>query len=426
MASKIGEFLSADDLNSALGCVKTLHSSEDADKDKELWVLELGEKLAKAGRGDDLATLLVDIRELFTNMAKAKTAKIVRQLLEYAATIPNSQALQVKLCEDSITWCVEGNRTFLRQRLESKLAQLYMESERFHEAIGLIDNLLKEVKKLDDKLQLVEIQLLESKVYYRLENIPRSKAALTAARSCSNSIYCPPVLQADIDSMSGVLLCHERDYKTAFSYFFEAHEGFHSIADNRALQNLKYMLMCKIMVNRPDDVYNLINTKIDTEYTGRPIDSMKEIAKAMEKRSLHEFQSVVEKYPEQIKTDEVLKQHLDELYDNMLEQHLCRIIEPFSKVEISHISELIDIDIETVTAKLSTMILDKKFDGTLDQGIGCLVIFDDPEVNGLYDAALNNFKSLNSVVDSLFERATMEPIVATPATTTPAATAAAK
>ena len=114
MASKIGEFLSADDLNSALGCVKTLHDSSDADKDKETWVLELGEKLANAGRGDDLATLLVDIRELFTNMAKAKTAKIVRQLLEYAANIPNSQALQIKLCEDSITWCKEGNRTFLR------------------------------------------------------------------------------------------------------------------------------------------------------------------------------------------------------------------------------------------------------------------------------------------------------------------------
>jgi hypothetical protein len=56
------------------------------------------------------------------------------------------------------------------------------------------------------------------------------------------------------------------------------------------------------------------------------------------------------------------------------------------------------------------MILDKKFNGTLDQGIGCLVIFDDPAVNQLYNAALTNFKSLNSVVDSLFERATMDPV----------------
>jgi 26S proteasome regulatory subunit N6 len=75
--------------------------------------------------------------------------------------------------------------------------------------------------------------------------------------------------------VSGVLLCHERDYKTAFSYFFEAHEGFHSVEDPRALSNLKYMLMCKIMVNRPDDVYGIIATKLDTPYTGPPIDSMK-------------------------------------------------------------------------------------------------------------------------------------------------------
>jgi 26S proteasome regulatory subunit N6 len=129
---------------------------------------------------------------------------------------------------------------------------------------------------------------------------------------------------------------------------------------------MKYMLMCKVMLSRPDDVYSIIQTKQETSYVGPPIDSMKEVAKAMEKRSLHEFQAVVAKYPIEISADEVLKQHLDELYDNMLEQHLCRIIEPFSKVEIDHIAELVDLPMEVVTAKLSQMILDKKFDGTLD------------------------------------------------------------
>jgi 26S proteasome regulatory subunit N6 len=132
-------------------------------------------------------------------MAKAKTAKLVRALLDLSSLIPDSLSLQMKLCEDSIEWCKEENRTFLRQKLELKVAQLYLDTSKFHDAIAIIDNLLSEVKKLDDKQQLVEIQLLEAKVYYRLENIPRAKASLTAARSCSNSIYCPPVLQADID-----------------------------------------------------------------------------------------------------------------------------------------------------------------------------------------------------------------------------------
>ncbi|XP_073055932.1 26S proteasome non-ATPase regulatory subunit 11 homolog [Primulina eburnea] len=380
-------------------------SSSEALRIKEQAITNLSDLLRQEGRAAELQDLLTKLRPFFSLIPKAKTAKIVRGIVDAVAKIPGTSDLQITLCKEIVQWTRAEKRTFLRQRIEARLAALLMDNKEFSEALNLLSGLIKEVRRLDDKLLLVEIDLLESKLHFSLRNLPKAKAALTAARTAANAIYVPPAQQGTIDLQSGILHAEEKDYKTAYSYFFEAFEAFNALEDRQAIFSLKYMLLCKIMVNQADDVAGIISSpKVGLQYQGPELDAMRAVADAHSKRSLKLFEMALQNFKTQLDEDPIVHRHLSSLYDTLLEQNLCRLIEPFTRVEIAHIAELIELPSHHVETKLSQMILDKKFAGTLDQGAGCLIIFDDPKTDAIYTATLETISNMGKVVDSLYMR----------------------
>ncbi|KAI5709513.1 hypothetical protein M8J75_000807 [Diaphorina citri] len=388
---------------------KTGYEEENHDEEvkaKEQNILQLGEKYKQEGKAIELAELIKKTRPFLSQISKAKAAKLVRSLVDFFLDLETRTGMEVALCKECIEWAKEERRTFLRQSLEARLIALYFDTGEYTEALKLSSSLLKELKKLDDKNLLVEVLLLESKTYHALSNLSTSRASLTSARTTANSIYCPPKMQAALDLQSGILhAADEQDFKTAFSYFYEAFEGFSTVDHNHAMMSLKYMLLSKIMLNTPEDVNQILSGKLMLKYTGKDIEAMKEVAQASHKRSLADFQQCLKKYKKELEDDTIVKAHIGTLYDNMLEQNLCRIIEPYSRVEVGFIAKSIKLDELAVEKKLSQMILDKKFHGILDQGEKVLIVFEGAEIDKTYEKALETITSMGKVIDTLYQKA---------------------
>lgn len=116
---------------------------------------------------------------------------------------------------------------------------------------------------------------------------------------------------------------------------------------------------------------------------------------------------------------------------------MLRIVEPYSVVEIEYIAEQLGQgwqEVETkrvypqppvnqldVVDRLSQMILDKVLDGVLDQGRGCLILFNKAEsdvsalstsfilqlelrVKMMYTAAIETLGQVGKVVESLYAK----------------------
>ncbi|KAG2747650.1 hypothetical protein CY34DRAFT_374326 [Suillus luteus UH-Slu-Lm8-n1] len=378
---------------------------EQSLRDQESALIKLAELYRDQKDASGLAQVITLSRSFMSSTAKAKTAKLIRTLLNYFNSIPNSRQTQIDVLTDNIEWSKREKRIFLKHSLEIRLVSLQLEALQYKLALARIDALLTELKRLDDKMILTEVHLLESRVYRGIGNLSKSKAALTSARTAANSIYCPPHLQAALDLQSGVLHAEDKDYTTAYSYFYETFENMSSQDDPAALNALKYMLLCKVMLNMPEDVTSLLSIKLAVKYAQlREIESMRAIALAHQNRNLADFEKALRDYKHELSSDPTIRSHLAALYDTLLQQNLLRIVEPYSVVEIDYVAKQVGQGRQDVEAKLSQMILDKVFHGVLDQGRGCLIVFDELEADNTYGAAIGTLEQVSKVVDSLYAK----------------------
>ena len=309
----------------------------------------------------------------------------------------------VKVCEEITKFCDETNNISMKSKIQTRLAEVYYIHEHYAKALEICNKVIFDLKRYEDNLGLIQLLLLESKIHYVTNGISKSKAALTSVKTLVTKVYVEPKLQANIDMQAGILAAHEKDFNLAYSYFFEAFDVYNipnQKRRNKGLRAFQYMIMSKIVGDHIEEVNNVVLSKQGKDYLGKEVDALRSIESAVKENSIKLLKENIEKNQEYFK-DPIIRYHINNLHNDLLEKNLIKIIKPYSVVEIDFVAKSIGLNYQDVLNKLRQMILDKKINGILDQGKGSLIIYDVESSNPYLDKSIETFKNLEKVVEAL-------------------------
>ncbi|CAI5444608.1 unnamed protein product [Caenorhabditis angaria] len=382
-------------------------SEEASIKRCEDLIISYAKKLAAENDSIGIQTLMTSIKSFYEVLGKARASKLIRELVELCLSIDQGKAEKIKVLTDCIEWATSNHREFLRRNMQARLVRLYNEVGEYTEAQKLAHTLISELKKLEDRELLMEVALEESKSSFYLKNFAKAKCSLVLAKTSANAAYVTPQLQAAIDLQSGILYsAEEKDFKTSYSYFYEAFEGFNQMNDKKnSMKSLKYMILCKIMLNETEQIEGMMATKEFQSVKGKPIEAIRAMADAFKKRCLKSFQEALTKYKEELVGDRVVSVHSISLEENMLQKEISRVVEPYSEIELSFVARKIGMTEPPIERAIAKMILDRKLLGCIDQRSGTVIIYPPATSNRPFIRAMTTIKEITKSVDASYQKA---------------------
>ena len=307
----------------------------------------------------------------------------------------------INITEEITKFCDETNNISMKSKIQTRLAEVYYINENYAKALEICNKVIFDLKRYEDNIGLIQLLLLESKIYYATNGISKAKASLTSVKTLVTKVYVEPKLQASIDMQAGILAAHEKDFNLAYSYLFEAFDVYNIPSQkrrNKGLRAFQYMILCKIVGGHIEEVNNVVLSKQGKDYYGPEVEALRSIESAVKEKSIQLLEENINKNKEYFK-DKIIMYHINNLYTDLLEKNLIKIIKPYSVVEIDFVAKRIGLKYEEVNNKLRQMILDKKINGILDQGNGSLILYDAEMSNPYLDKSIETFKNLEKVVE---------------------------
>ncbi|EJW01630.1 hypothetical protein EDEG_03826 [Edhazardia aedis USNM 41457] len=359
----------------------------------------------------EISKILKDLPNLWPNVSIARTTKIIKKILKEIPQTEDTLHLINNLID------LYSTKKLLKLELECRKVSLLLNLKQYSQCFISISSLLKELKKHDDKVNQISLYVYESIANYEIRNYSKAKSALTSARALSVSTFCPSSLQAKIDKLSGMYLCLDKNYRTAYSYFLESIDSF--LMEKMffdAVIVARYLVLCGIVDGKKDleCVIRKVGEKIGTfkvtneeltsyskfisqngnqkDNTSRTnfscenlkntstmkhsiltdllndkiINILLKIEKCSKDRDLLQYNTILTQNKDLLQDDPFLITHLHVLYEKLLENNIIKILESYSSLKIDYVANKIGLTVDVVENKIRNMILDGSVNGIID------------------------------------------------------------
>ncbi|ELA46624.1 hypothetical protein VCUG_01850 [Vavraia culicis subsp. floridensis] len=376
-----------------------LQSAHVNNDDKESAIYEMARIIMNERVYEKLAELCQSLRKLWPNLTGARASKIMKKIVGFIP--PQDFNIALHFEEKMIDWCQKEELKYLKLFFQTKRVGMLYEIREYEKCLENISELATELKKMNDKANLITLYIYESKTYYEMQNMPRAKASLTSARALAVTTFSPSYIQAQIELLAGMYLCEDRQYTSAFSNFMEALDGFNqSKCYSEACLTVRYLVLSKIIANRWNEIGSLLKNKGVQSYLGDDIIKiLVRLGESCKKRNLSGYDKIIRENYETIKDNFILS-HLAYLNDLLLDSNILKLIEPYLNVSISYLAEELNFPVSAIEAKLRKLILDGRINGILDYYTGTLVMYEKGEDSMIEKNYFEMVKAILLSVDS--------------------------
>jgi len=333
-------------------------------------------------------------------LGKVKSVGVAQDLISKHLECSGDYSRCALLYASLLSWCEEHKMEFLATRVRLDRMDLELRSrdpELMAQAADEAEQLVNTMKDKDASGQLAKAQIAAIEALHRINHLKAAKGHMMTARAVNIRLTAP--VQARLDCASGAVCMDSGEYSGAMGYFQEA--------CNVGYPCFSQLLLTKLATERYSEVDGVLSKRVQLQ-------TPEALAK-LEKggigahHSLSELQAVDSEalvplrglaHVLQDMTSRTFLQDLDRQVDLVLAsgkradgrdllpveirrylallvrartaEYLRRTLRPYSRLELSRLSETCGVPQSRLQPLLMQMIVDGELDFVIDEASGCL------------------------------------------------------